>query len=407
MRKLIVIFSIILFSACNQKPKEESHENHNQGKEKIYTCPMHPEIVRNEPGQCPICGMDLVEKISDGEKQEDTSLSILLKPVNTYVISQIKTVTPEEIELPLPLNVTGIITYDTREIKSIAAKTSGWIEKLYVKFQFQEVSRGQKLFDIYSRELSTDQEHYIFLLTNDAGNMPLIAAAEKKLLLQGFTTQQIEELKRTKNIKTTVSVFSPYTGHLHNTPGIENESSGMNMPSLSVTSLPVITEGMAVKKGQTIFNIYGIKRVWAVLDIPSTYIPFIKNGTLVNILYENEKISGRINFIEKEISDRKTRVRVFLDNTNERIKIGTLVKATLQTENLKGLFVPAEAVVHLGVTSVVFVKKGNTFYAKRIQAGNETNGKIQIIDGLNKYYEIAANGQMLIDSESFIREPYE
>lgn len=406
---LILVFTGFIFSCSNNA----EHENHKDNKPKIYTCPMHPEIIRHEPGQCPICGMKLVEKFYDGESVKDSAIAFLLKPTNEYVLSQIKTISPREKEIPQEIIATGKIGYDAREVNVVSSRISGWIEKLYVKYQFQPIAIGEKLMDIYSKELLTEQENFIFLLKNDDQDEPLIKASEKRLLLLGFTEEQIIQLKKSKKAIRSVTVFSPYSGHLHDLSSSSNVSSNgdnMNMNLTSSSSL-IIQEGMYVNSGQSVFNIYNSKKVLAILDVYNEASEELKVGQpvkfFVNGSQEYENI-GKIDFIEPAFNDRKTlSARVYLDNSKLNFKIGQLLKAKVSAGTKIGLFIPSTAVVHLGNSDIVFEFKNNIFKSKEVITGIKMEEFIEVVSGVLKKDEIAENAQMLIDSESFIKLNHE
>ncbi len=414
IRNLKIFFLVFIIASCgNEKTihdmkdmDEQSHANHS-AQQKIYTCPMHPEIIRNEPGKCPICGMDLVEKISEESTSNEKSLELLLKPMNTYVLSQVKTIVPIQKEVPIEINVLGKITYDTREISVVSARVSGRIEKLYIKYLYQPVEKGQKLMDIYSKESVTEQENYIYLLNNDAENASLIKTAENRLLLQGLTTDQINKLKNTKESFQSVTIYSPYAGHLHDLTRNSIISDMSDMSNVKPTEL-VIKEGMYVQKGQSILNIYNTINVWAILNIYSDKINLIKVGQKVKLKIDNEiTLDGnlKIDFIEPEIrpGQNTIAVRVYILNTNHKIKVGSNVNAVIEAENKKGLFIPVTSLISLGNSDVVFVKDDQLFRAHKVQAGVETNDFIEIISGLTENDTLAENAQLLMDSESFIK----
>lgn len=411
--QILLVFLIVLIFSCNNNDKksDNGHKNHSDQKEqKVYTCPMHPQIIRNEPGQCPICGMDLVEKITDGKKESNKELELLLKPTNRYVISQVNTVSPVEKELSANIFAMGYITYDTRQINTVSARVPGRIEKLYVKYRYQQVSKGQKLMDIYSKDLETEQQNLLFLLKNDSENLSLIKSSEQKLSLLGLTPEQINQVKSSDKIFYTITIYSPYTGHLHDVIPIENNTgmkNGMASSNLTTEGLQ-IKEGMYISKGQTIFNIYDTQKIWALLNIYPDVQSSIKKGQKIKLEIDGLKereVEATIDFIEPVIRDNQKNVtaRVFLNNPSNEIKIGAIVKAKSDNRKQKGLFVPSTAIVSLGLNSIVFVKQDGLFKTRKIQKGIPSGEWIEIISGINKEDTIAQNGQLLIDSESFIK----
>lgn len=407
----ILFFAITLLLACNSSQKENQehveHNNETQNKRKVYTCSMHPEIIKDKPGQCPICGMDLVEKIEGGKRNSENEIGFLLKPTNEYVIGNIRTVSPKQMEFPLEIDASGIISYDTREINTISARVNGWIEKLYVKYQYQPVVKGQKLMDIYSKELVTEQENYLFLLNNDSENESLINSAETRLILLGLTEKQVEEIKRTRKTFETITIYSPYGGHIHELSGVEPSGEmEMNMNESSQTFL-MTKEGMSVNKGQNVFNIYGTNRVWAEINIYNESIRYLKKGMPVSVTVSdgsNEKINAKIDFIEPNLKESNTTViRAYLQNPKQKLKIGTLVKAKIDAGKSIGTFIPSISITHLGNSDVVFVKEGNLYKSRKVIIGTISDDYIEIISGIDTNDIIAENAQMLMDSEGFIK----
>jgi Cu(I)/Ag(I) efflux system membrane fusion protein len=405
-KNIFLIMIIALIFSCNKSGKK--HENHSD--EKVYTCPMHPEIIRNEPGQCPICGMDLVEKITGGESTDDKKLRMLLEPANKFVVSNISTVKLRERELPVTTTIKGYITYDTRQSNTVAARVSGRIEKLYVKYKYQAVSKGQKLMDIYSAELATEQENLLFLLKNDSENTTLIQASEKKLLLLGLTREQINQIKSSGQLFTTVTIYSPYTGHLHDITSSNGNTMGNNGMNASVpeTQNLQVKEGMYIAKGQAVFNIYDTQKLWAVLNIYPDIIGSVNKGQKVKLEIDglaDKEINATVDFIEPTIREdqKSSTARVYLNNSNNEIKIGAIVTAKLIDKKQAGLFLPSSSIVSLGLNYVAFVKNDGGFKAKKVKIGNRSDQWTEIISGITKEDVIASNAQMLIDSESFIK----
>ena len=169
MKKFIILagFLTLLLASC----KNKDHTGHSGSSEiEEYTCPMHPQIIRNEPGNCPICGMPLVKKEEGNLNKDSIDLETLLKPTNEFVVSSVPVVTLKKGAENIQLNTFGSVAYDTRYTGSISSRVAGRIEKLYVRFRYQRVNKGQRILDIYSPELLTAQQNLLFLLKHDAGN---------------------------------------------------------------------------------------------------------------------------------------------------------------------------------------------------------------------------------------------
>ncbi len=415
-RIICLISSSLLWVAvaCNKDVKDD-HTQHNPIDiiAEQYTCPMHPQIIKDKPGQCPICGMDLVKKESDSAPITGVELGSLLRPTNEYVISAIPVTAIKIDQISSEIDAIGSIEYDTRMIGNISAKINGRIEKLYVRYTYEYIKKGQKIMDIYSPELLTAQQNLLFVLKNDADNTSLIQAAKEKLLLLGMSSHQVQRIMNTGDPIMSVSVYSNLSGHLHNAGNRsadmspQTSSSSMNTINPS-TELLNIKEGMYVQKGQNLFSIYNPSRVWAMLNIYTDGQSSIQKGQVVKITAEtapDNSFQGRIDFIEPFYREgtRTTSVRVYFDNSGMRLPVGSQVRGLIQTNPTMGYWLPKESVTSLGIDRIVFLKVVDGFRPKRITTGIITESTIQITDGLSETDSVAVNAQFLMDSESFIK----
>ena len=169
----IVFISISSLLICCNYEKKEDHSKHQTHKE-IYTGPMHPEIIRNAPGKCPICNMSLIKKETDSKAIGEIEAEAVLRPANAFVISTVPVTTIEQREEDIELAVVGTVSYDTRQFGAISSRVGGRIERLHVRYRYQDVKKGQKIMDIYSPDLVTVQQNLLFLLRNDPDNLSII-----------------------------------------------------------------------------------------------------------------------------------------------------------------------------------------------------------------------------------------
>jgi Cu(I)/Ag(I) efflux system membrane fusion protein len=408
---LPIVYCLLLIVplACREQTKKTPVQQNIA--QETYTCPMHPQIIKDKPGSCPICGMDLVKKTTASQKVADISLNDLLRPANQYVISSISTVHMQQRDEPVEIATYGFITYDTRQVGTVSTNVAGRIEKLYVKYRFQKINKGQKIMDIYSPDLLTAQQNLLFLLQNDAANEVMVSAAKQKLLLLGMSSQQLQQVIKTAKPLFTVSIYSAYDGHIHESSATEemkpDVQTGMKDVSLITEELP-LKEGMYVTRGQNLFIIYNPSKAWAVLNIFSGQANMVKVGDKVHIVPETapgKNFDAAINYIEPFYRpDSKTATaRVYFNNPGMGIPIGSQVKATIAAGARSARWLPEEAVLTLGLDKVVFVKKGDAFIAHKIEAGIVNNHLIQVVGGLSEEDEVATNAQYLVDSESFIK----
>ncbi len=405
-RILIVIFSVAVFVGCKQK-KKEIHVEHEQTE--VYTCPMHPEIIRDKPGNCPICGMTLVKKETKGNQITEVDLNTLLQPTNEFVVSSIPVTTIQKGKEQVEIDALGSVTYDTRYVGAISSRVTGRIEKLYVRYRYQKISKGQKIMDIYSPELMTTQQNLLFLLNNDAGNTSLISAAKQRLLLLGLTEQQLNSIIRSGKPDFTISVYSNYSGHIHEAALENMNTSPEGMKDIgTITEELTLKEGMYLQKGQAAFSVYNPSRAWAIFNIYSEMQPLVKIGNPVRIVPEtapHKNFRATINFIEPFFrKESKTlTARVYFDNSILKIPIGSQVKATIFGNSTNADWLPVESVISLGREKVVFLKQQGVFKAHQVQTGFIYQNKIQLISGLSVNDTLAVNAQYLMDSESFIK----
>lgn len=394
MRLLIIhliAFSLFLFLlACNNDEKVD-HTQHNKADTK-------KELVKKE--------MD--EVLTTGVQLES-----LLKPTNQFVISTIPVIAIKKDQIVAEIDALGRVEYDTRMVGNISARINGRVEKLYVRYKYQYIKKGQKIMDIYSPELLTAQQNLLFILKNDAGNGSLILVAKQKLLLLGMSTDQVRSIMQTGNPLFSVSVYSNLSGHLHNagdgSAAMSPQTSSSIMTAINPsTEVLNLKEGMYVQKGQNLFSVYNPSKAWALLNIYTDGQALIQKGQLVKITPETapgRSFQGRIDFIEPFYREgsRTTSARVYFDNSSLRLPVGSQVRGLIIAHPAMGYWLPKEAVTSLGIDRIVFLKVTDGFKPKKVTTGITANNSIQIVNGLSETDSVAIKAQFLIDSESFIK----
>jgi len=404
----IFLLSILLAGACSQpKPAKDTAQEKNVT---LYTCPMHHQILEEHPGSCPICGMTLVKKTGQASELTRISLNTVLKPVNSSVISTVEAITPEEKAVPTQIKGLGYLDFDSRTFNNIAARFSGRIEKLYIKFAFENIHRGQRILDIYSPEMVTAQQDLIFITKNSAQETGLISAARQKLLLLGMTERQIKQVVKTGKAFYSLPVYSPYDGHVHD--AAHSLMSGPPDPKATsgvIENLPLsLKEGMYVQQGQTLFNVANAHMLWALIKIDNSSVAALKLNQPVEITFPDtpgKTITGKVNFIEPtlEDGDKTTTIRVYVDNMDHELKVNTIINATIQTGETTALWVPRAATYSLGQTTIVWIKNGPVYSAHKVITGTINGNEIAVKSGLAATDSLASNAQYLTDSESFIK----
>ncbi len=419
----IILVGQSLLASCTTN--EASHQLDT------YTCPMHPQIVRDTPGTCPICGMDLVQKGRPGEEVMITKeLSNLIKPTAVAIVSSIKTIMPVRKEMILSTEAKGIITYDTRRATTLPIRYGGRIEKLYVKFNFQPISKGQKVLEIYSPELVTAQRELLYLLESDPENSQLINGAKQRLYLLGIPEGEITQLITSRKESYSFPVFSPVDGYIieeaalnspRSTPEPASQKTGMgngmsgigsassNSDQNKILSTEIrIREGMYVSTGETVFKIVNTSQVWAEFNLYQKDAAKSKLNDPLEISFDNsnsEVVSAKINFIQPffKASENFIKLRVYLTDPNGKYEIGQLVTARFNTTSKSGLWIPTTAVLDLGAQKIVFAKRRGVFRPRSVETGNESNDWTELITGADESDSLAYKAQFMVDSESFIK----
>jgi len=403
---IIIIFGIIIgsyFIYHNFKNQPHSHSN-----ETFYTCPMHPEIIKNLPGSCPICGMNLVLLIKNKNEITEKDLDHLILPTDKYIIGNFNTIRPIDTILTTEIVVPGSIEYDPNASITIVARITGRLEKMNVKYKYQTISKGEKLFEIYSPELLTEQQNLLYILKNDEQNTSLIEASKQKLLLYGMTQSQINNLILTQVPNPSIAVFSPINGIVLNAGNSTMGSQNGMENNLSTTEQLNLNQGSYIQKNTPIFKIQNVDKVWGVFSILQEYSTLVNKGMPIKIISELQNQAAnyeKIDFIETQLNDNEktTRIRTYINNKNLKLPVGTRLTGILKSKAVKGIFIKKHSFVTLGSKQVVFIKNEKNFYAKEIQIGLEIEGYAQVLKGLNSNDEIAENAQYLTDSESFIK----
>ena len=347
-----------------------------------------------------------ITSASENEKpvaSKNINLGTLLKPTNEFVVASLPVTTPRESGINISVNAFGVVEADTRASGSVSARVSGRIEKLYLRYRFQNVAVGQKVLEIYSPEIVTAEENLLFLLKQDANNTSFINAAKQKLLLLGMSSTELNKVIQTGKPLYSISVYSNYSGHVMDNGMSQND---MKNTSLETQELP-LKEGMYVNKGQTLFNIMNHMKTWVALQIFPEKQSLIKKGDAVKIIPDMDTsavINGKIDFIEPFFrNDSKTlTARVYFAN-KYMLAIGSQAKVKIFTGSKMGLWLPEKSVLSLGMNDVAFLKSGGGFKAHKIATGIRVENKVQILSGLNVTDTVAANAQYLMDSESFIK----
>ena len=426
-----ILLAGVMVASCSPK-KTEPETTATTVAADIYTCPMHPDIIRHEPGQCPVCGMNLVKKTRVRPADASTKpmpaadkdgLTAVVPAPNEQVLSRVRLIRPSRTAESAVITAPGTIAYDPRRFENVAARFGGRIERLYVRYQFQPVRAGQKLYDIYSPELVTEQQNLLFLVqTHDPDDKALLNASRQKLQLLGLSAAQVRAVEQRGRPQLSLSVFSPVSGYVMETAAPTATTAGAPAMGQAGSSTPAgaaleqaaplaIREGQYVTRGQGVFQVVNTDRVWARLQVYARDVAAVQPGQPVEVTLNDQPqappIKATIALLEPVLAADVATVtaRVYLPNPDGLLKIGQLVTARITQAAAAGLWVPATAVVELGTRQVVFRQQSDSprLLAVPVVTGPRRGTQVQVVRGLRADDQIAENGQYLVDSESFIK----
>lgn len=414
---LRVLVILLVFVSCNKgrENTKEKIDNEMHDHSKMYYCPMHPEVTSDKPGICPKCGMDL--ELMPHTNSTDT-LAALIQPTNRFVLSGLKAIVPSTGNHTGRIGALGYLTYNPDYVNTISARIAGRVEKMYVKYNFEKVTKGQKLLDLYSPELLTVQNEYLYILkTNDVSDEYSKASIRSKMINLGMNEKEISNIERTKQVNATIAIYATSNGHIHfvseNTDMVAHalrfpNSGNITDMSANTSVAELIREGDYIKKGEEIFTIADESSIWALFKVMPSDIGSIQTGDAVDVIINTTTYSGKVDFIEKSFDNTEDfyTLRVYMTcSDHSQFKIGTLIRGYISTKNNKdkNLWIPAASVVQLGKgNSAVFVKKQLGYEAHKIQTGKQSFEWIEVLSGLNATDSIAPVASYLVDSEAFI-----
>ncbi len=379
-------------------------------KVQLWTCSMHPFIIKDKPGTCPICGMELIKKIDDSavagtaqtpeQKQQAEMLGHVSMSANQRIMANVATVEAEQQTLDKEINAVGIVQFDQSRQAKVTAWIAGRIDKLNVDTVGAFVSKDKPVAEVYSPDLLATQQEYLLAVKSreQLKNSPiqsisqngdgLVSSARQRLMLFGVKESQIAELEKAGKPTIRLPIYTPLSG---------------------IVIEKMVQQGQYVNVGDPLFNIADLSRVWVEIEIYENEFPNIRIGQAVEIRsqsYPGKPFSGRVAFIYPFL-DPKTRTvkaRVEMPNPGLKLKPDMFVNAIIKIGLGKAIVVPVTAVMDSGKRQTVWVEsQPGMFEPREVQVGQRTDDKVQILSGLNTGDKVAVSGSYLIDSESQLK----
>lgn len=359
----------------------------------LWTCGMHPQVIQDKPGNCPICGMALTPlNVGDGAGDN----FILIDP---HMVQNMGLRTAPVLEGALYTRVRAVGYLAEPESKQIdiSLRVSGWIEKLYANVEGMHVEAGAPLFDLYSRELLVAVEELIAARRSHGGGQSdsplgsIYSSARRKLELMGLPREQVEKLARAEHAPASITFFSPISGHV---------------------TEKAVSAGTAVQAGDRVLRLNDRSTMWLDLQVYEQDLPLVRVGEAVTATVASLPgafLQGEIAFVHPHLDpvSRTGRARLVLPNPDGQLRQGMFASAEIRAKVAeKAVMVPREAVIDTGTRQLAFLSLGEgRFEPRQVTMGaSGEDGVVQIVDGLAVGDSVVTSGQFLLDGESRLRE---
>jgi Cu(I)/Ag(I) efflux system membrane fusion protein len=383
----IAVFLILsaLLPGCNDRTEKDAAHGSTEGKDQ-YTCSMHPQIIQDTPGNCPICGMRLVKVSSTGISGNKVVLN------NTQMIlANITTAVARRGSPAETIVLNGVLTVDERKSEVISSRAKGRIETLFAKEAGRFIRKGEPLYVLYSETLVTLQQEYLMArkqveLAGEAQQRyrSFMNAAKRKLLLYGLTAEQISQLTETSALHPRVTFVAPSSG---------------------VITDVLATEGQYVAEGTSLYRLEDMQSLWVEADVYPNEISQVKQGDTITVRVsgvDEAPIQAAVTFIspEYEGNTQVTVLRAQIGNPRFRYKPGQQAQVFLAGSAHDVISLPADAVIRSSEGAHVYVQSGkNTFEPRMVKTGLEGFNTVEIVEGLEEGDTVAVTGAYLLYSD--------
>ena len=347
---------------------------------------MHPQIVQNTPGSCPICGMDLVAQ------KLQRSATVEVNGAMQQALA-IRTEAAKPRTLWRFIQTYAQVQYPEDAIHHSHIRAEGWIEQLHVRTLGQRVKAGDKLFSYYAPDLLVAQDDYLQALSvskqNGERSSSLLKRAETRLRLLGLADNDIKNLQQSRQSQYQITVYAHQDG---------------------VVTMLNVRDGMYISPGDTLIEITSLDRVWLLADVPEAQQSWLFNGMSAEVDIPSQQVKGletSVDYIYPALDaqSRSSKVRLTLDNRQQLLKPNMLLPVRLYGGPLRDvLAIPRDAVLLSGNDSRVVVKDGDSFSVRQITTGSSAQGYVQVLSGLHEGEQVVVSGQFLLDAEASLSQ---
>jgi Cu(I)/Ag(I) efflux system membrane fusion protein len=364
-----------------------------EGQGKVWVCPMHPEIMQNHPGTCPICGMDLVE--SKSHTAHDHSIHIDSATIQKLGVRLARV---KRSAVAVEVRAYGNVAADEHTLYNIHSFFDGVIRKSYIHSIGQKIHKGQVIYEIYSPELVMQQNDYLKFVSRRKQILQTITG-DSLIFENEYVMDLLEELsrERTKFLYEDVGIETVQQ--------LEDHKRVIEVVPILAAESGVVTqinarEGDNVMPAATLFALADVNRVWVTATLYPDQADQVKAGDEVTIGSPGKQsIKTRLAFLNPVADSNKVSARMEIDNTQLHLRPGSFVDVTIHARPHVALVVPSSAVLRTGEGNVVMLHRGEGhFLPVYVDTGIENGDSIEITDGLQPGAEVAVNGQFLLDS---------
>ncbi|MGQ7871074.1 efflux RND transporter periplasmic adaptor subunit [Sunxiuqinia sp. sy24] len=377
---------LIFGGSGNETTDEHQHETEVAG-ETTWTCSMHPQIRQGEPGDCPICGMDLIPL--EDENDGDIDPMAISMSATAMKLASVSTARVGEVAPVKSVRLNGKVQSDERLVFSQSSHIPGRVEKLLVNFTGEYVNKGQAIASVYSPDLMTAQEELFEAQKIKESQPQLFSSAKEKLKNWKLSEGQIDQILQSGVAMETFDVQADVSGYV---------------------TKKMLNPGDYIGKGEALYEVADLSKVWVLFDVYESDVPWVNKGDKVEFTIASlpgESFTGTISFLDPVI-DQKTRVakaRVEVINRGLKLKPEMFASGTVEAKlpnQSNAVVVPKTAVMWTGKRSVVYVKntteQGVNFTMRNVTLGPALGESFIVEDGLQEGEEIAVNGTFSIDA---------
>ena len=392
----ILILGIILGNVFSGGDSETTHAEgeHNYVQDpvtQLWTCSMHPQIKMEEPGNCPICGMELIPMESSDDSSENIAANEIVMNEEAYQLANIQTTIVEKASADKEIRLLGRVKPDERRLYSQVSHIPGRIERLYVNFTGEKVYTGQKIVRIYSPELISAQKELFEAIKSKDIYPQLYTASRNKLKLWKLSDKQIDAIEATGKVQEQIDILSDHTGYVMNRN---------------------VELGDYIKAGGNLFDIANLSSVWVMFEAYEADIPWIHINDKVSFNIQaisGKTFEGKITYVDPFVSSntRVAKVRVEVNNPGNKL-LPEMYASGIIKAKMKGMentiVIPKTAVLWTGKRAVVYVKvpheKTISFVYREIELGQDMGQFYSVADGLEEGEVVATNGVFRIDASA-------